>query len=287
MIVKLTRRAVFSAGHSYYLPSLSETENEALFGKNISVEGHGHNYTIEVTVAGEVDEQTGIVVNITDIDKALKSNVISVLDGTFLNRQIPFFKERAPTTENIVRFASESLTNKLPEKAKLVAVRVAESDTLWAKSEWPMSSEGTDKTAMSDIQLTRKYDFSAAHRLHSNKLSQEENLALFGKCNHPNFHGHNYDIEISLSGTPDPKSGMLYDLDKLDQIVSELILIPMDHRNLNLDIPEFESVNPTSEMLAVVIWNRLTARLPIQGDPKLAKVLVRETARNEFEYSGG
>jgi 6-pyruvoyltetrahydropterin/6-carboxytetrahydropterin synthase len=286
MNVRLTRRAVFSAGHSYYLSNLSEEDNKRIYGANISEFGHGHNYSVAITVAGEVDKQSGIVVNITEIDKALKSNVISVLDGTFLNKQVSFFQTNPPTTENITRFVRQELDTKLPVQSELVKVHVSESETLWSTWESSRPDEHNKPTTMGAVQLTRKYDFSAAHRLHSNNLTADENIALFGKCNHPNFHGHNYDIEVTLAGTPDPVSGMLYDLGKLDSIVSEHVLLPMDHRNLNLDIQEFADINPTSEMLAVVIWNRLSKHIPTSGDPKLAKVLVRETARNEFEYSG-
>jgi 6-pyruvoyltetrahydropterin/6-carboxytetrahydropterin synthase len=239
-----------------------------------------------LTVSGEIQPESGIVVNITDIDKLLKSEVISKLDGKFLNREVEYFKEHSTTTENIAQFVNNSLANKLPTNSRIVSVRVDESETLWSAiyHHFPSNFDKNDRTQMT--QLTRKYDFSAAHRLHSPSLSDEQNVEVFGKCNHPNFHGHNYEIEISLSGTPDNKSGMLFDISQLDKIVDENILKPMDHRNLNLDIEEFEHSNPTSEMLAVVIWNRLSKHLPTQGDPKLAKVLVRETARNEFEYFG-
>jgi 6-pyruvoyltetrahydropterin/6-carboxytetrahydropterin synthase len=287
MNVRMTRRAQFSAAHNYYLSDLSEGENRELFGSHAADEGHGHNYSVAVSVDGDVDETSGVVVNIVEIDRAIKQHIITALDGKFLNRQVPYFKVNAPSTENLVQFVWNNLINSLPERTRLVSVEVSESDRLWAS--WTLNelpNIGEREADVTEIQLTRKYDFSAAHRLHSNDLSPEENIALFGKCNHANFHGHNYDIEVTLAGTPNKRSGMLFDLDKLDLIVTDEILTPMDHRNLNLDIAEFETANPTSEMLAVVIWNRLAKRLSTHGSPRLAKVLVRETPRNEFEYCG-
>lgn len=89
-----------------------------------------------------------------------------------------------------------------------------------------------------------------------------------------------------MAGEPDPRTGMLYSLEKLDEVVESEILKPFDHKHLNLDVPEFAEENPTSEMLTLVVWQKLARVLPTEGTPRLAKVLVRETARNSFEYSG-
>lgn len=136
------------------------------------------------------------------------------------------------------------------------------------------------------VSLTRAYDFSASHRLHSKKLTDDENREIFGKCNNPNGHGHNYEVEVTISGEPDERTGMLYSLEALDQVVEEEVLLPFDHKHLNLDVPDFADRNPTSEVLTVVIWERLARRISVSGNPRLSKVLVRETARNSFEYRG-
>ena len=99
--------------------------------------------------------------------------------------------------------------------------------------------------------------------------------------------GHNYEVEISVSGIPDERSGMLFSIDELDSAVKQDVLDVMDHKHLNLDVPDFANVNPTSEMLAVVIWQRLARHLPVSGNPRLSGVVVRETARISFEYHGG
>jgi 6-pyruvoyltetrahydropterin/6-carboxytetrahydropterin synthase len=284
MIVTLKRRAAFSAAHNYSIADLSDRANKSAFGRFASSEGHGHNYRVEIAVTGAVDERTGMVVNITEIDRVLKALVITPLDGKYLNREVDCFRTRAPSTENIVRFVREQLEGQIPTEAQLTATTVWESETLWSSWQRELASDPNQATDM--ITLTRAYDFSASHRLHSDKLTDSENSEIFGKCNNPNGHGHNYEVEVSVTGTPDERSGMIYSLDDLDKAVEEEVLAVMDHKHLNLDVAEFKNVNPTSEMLAVVIWNRLAKRLPVEGNPKMSKVLVRETARNFFEYCG-
>jgi 6-pyruvoyltetrahydropterin/6-carboxytetrahydropterin synthase len=131
------------------------------------------------------------------------------------------------------------------------------------------------------IHLTRKYHFSAAHRLHSNKLSEEENQSLFGKCNNPHGHGHNYYLEVSVKGQPDPTTGMIMNLSDLDNTVEHLVLEKFDHKHLNLDTEEFKDLNPTADNMVVVIWNLLAPFLP-----KLHKIGLWETDKNYFEYYG-
>jgi 6-pyruvoyltetrahydropterin/6-carboxytetrahydropterin synthase len=276
MFMYLKRRAVFSAAHSYWLPGLSDAENERLFGQWARREGHGHNYAVELTIGGEIDLQTGMVVNVTDINRVLKTHVLSLLDGRFLNREVLFFQDNAPTLENIARFVWQRVAPELPVGGALTGVRVRETETLWADLETRQNKMQTS--------LTRAYDFSASHRLHSNALSDEENREIFGKCNNPHGHGHNYEVEVTMTGEPDPRTGMLFPLEELDKIVDEEVLKPFDHKHLNLDTPEFADVNPTSEMLTAVIWEKLARRLPITGSPRLARVGVRETGRNYFEY---
>lgn len=131
------------------------------------------------------------------------------------------------------------------------------------------------------IQLTRKYHFSSAHRLHSHILSEKENLDIFGKCNNPYGHGHNYYLEVTVKGTPDPVTGMIADITELDQFVEEEILNKFDHKHLNLDTDLFHDINPTSENVTVVTWNLLKPKLH-----NLYKIGLYETEKNYFEYHG-
>ena len=137
------------------------------------------------------------------------------------------------------------------------------------------------------IRVTRKYRFSASHRLHTAELTDERNREIFGKCDNPYGHGHNYEISISVRGPIDPRSGRAVNPAALDRLVEEQVLQPLDHRNLNEEIAEFLHVVPTTENLAGEIFRRLQARWrgAFPGGPALEKVSIAETPRNIFEVS--
>ena len=135
------------------------------------------------------------------------------------------------------------------------------------------------------FRVTRSYCFAASHRLHAPQLSEEENRALYGKCNNPYGHGHNYVLEVTARGPVD-RSGLALDTGRLDRLVEQEVLTPFSHRNLNLDVNSFAGQVPTSENLAVEICRRLkenwAAAFPGEW-PKLDGVRIAETARNIFE----
>ncbi len=138
------------------------------------------------------------------------------------------------------------------------------------------------------IRVTRRYRFSASHRLHSPELSDSENQALYGKCNNPYGHGHNYEIEVSARGPLEPRSGRVVDPATLDRLVEEQVLRPFDHKNLNAGSPAFQHVVPTTENLAREIYTRLQAswKSVFPGPwPVLDKMRIAETPRNIFEIS--
>jgi 6-pyruvoyltetrahydropterin/6-carboxytetrahydropterin synthase len=135
---------------------------------------------------------------------------------------------------------------------------------------------------MPKVTVTRRVHFNAAHRLHNASLSDAENNRIFGLCNNPNYHGHNYELEVSVVGEVDPMTGYVADLGEVKRIVQERVVARLDHRNLNLDVPEFESLNPTTENLVVVIWRLLDGHLP----GNLKKLVLWETPRNFVEYCG-
>jgi len=136
------------------------------------------------------------------------------------------------------------------------------------------------------FRVTRRYGFAASHRLHAAGLSNEENREIYGKCNNPFGHGHNYQVEISAWGPADERTGQAVDLAALDGLVAREVLQPFDHRNLSKDVREFQAVVPTSENLAVEICRRLkrnwSAAFPGKW-PRLEKVRIAETPRNIFE----
>lgn len=271
--MRLTRRVTFSSGHRYWLDELSEDENRRLFGKWASRHNHGHNYVLEATVSGRIDPRTGMVINIKTLDRILKERIVSRFDQRSINDEVPELKGVSPTLENLIAHFAKALSD-LPGGAKLATIRLYETPTLFAD----LIQNGDTHT----MTLTRGYHFSASHRLHVPGLSDAENLELFGKCNNPSGHGHNYELEITVSSEIHPKTGMMVDIEELDRIVHAEVVDRYDHKHLNEDIEEFRGVNPTSEVLAKTIWERLRGKLPVE----LKKVLLRETPRNFFEYAG-
>jgi 6-pyruvoyltetrahydropterin/6-carboxytetrahydropterin synthase len=136
------------------------------------------------------------------------------------------------------------------------------------------------------FRVTRRYRFSASHRLHAVQLNAAENRVLYGKCNNPFGHGHNYVIAVSVRGPLDPDTGRAVDTGRLDELVSRQVLEPFDHRNLNAEVAAFGTVVPTSENLGVEICRRLKQHWKevFPGDwPKLEKIRIEETPRNIFE----
>lgn len=133
------------------------------------------------------------------------------------------------------------------------------------------------------ITVYRKAHFNAAHRLHNDALSESENKDIFGKCNNPYYHGHNYELIVGVTGEVDPKTGYLIDMKVLSDFIKSEVEEYLDHKNLNEQVEEFKTLNPTAEHIAYVIWQRLKRVLPEELD---LKITLYETPRNFVEYSG-
>jgi len=134
-----------------------------------------------------------------------------------------------------------------------------------------------------NVTVHRKAHFNAAHRLYNSQWDLEKNRAVFGKCANDNYHGHNYDLIVSVKGPIDPDTGYVMDMKILKDVVREEVEEPFDHKNLNLDTPEFKDLNPTAENIAVVIWNKLRSRIDAKYE---LKITLYETQRNFVEYDG-
>lgn len=268
--VTLTRKVSFSSGHRYWIEGLSEEENRSVFGRWASRFNHGHNFVLWVSATGVVDETNGMVVNIKWIDDVLQERVVDVFDQRSINDEVPEFKGTVPCTENLLRFFADRLAS-LPEGVQLTGLKLEETPLHYG--EW--SREGDM------VSVTRVYEFAAAHRLSVSSLSTDENLRLFGKCHNPNGHGHNYVLEVTVTGEPDPKTGFLCDLDELDAISHKEVVDRYDHKNLDTDVPELAGKNTTSEVVATAIFDRLRSALPY----RLVRVRLFETARNVFEVT--
>lgn len=131
------------------------------------------------------------------------------------------------------------------------------------------------------VAVFRKAHFNAAHRLHNPNWSDEKNKAVFGLCNNPNYHGHNYELEVRIIGEVDPETGYVYDLGKLSDIIKREIEGRFDHKNLNLDCPEFNTLNPSAENIAIIIWQILRGCIEPEFD---IKIRLYETPRNFVEF---
>ena len=137
------------------------------------------------------------------------------------------------------------------------------------------------------VYLTRRYRFSAGHRLHNDGLDAEENRRVYGKCNNPNGHGHNYLLEVTVSGNINPATGMIFDLVALDGIVGASVLDKFDHKNLNLDMDNFRTLVPTTENLCLEIYRLLREPLEAAGAEsglEVSRVRLEESSLNSFEY---
>ncbi|TDQ30834.1 6-pyruvoyl trahydropterin synthase family protein [Zeaxanthinibacter enoshimensis] len=133
------------------------------------------------------------------------------------------------------------------------------------------------------VKVSRAAHFNAAHRLYRPDWDEEKNNAVFGKCNNPNFHGHNYELIVSVTGPIDKETGMVIDLKDLKDLIRSEVEDAFDHKNLNLEVPEFAKLNPTAENIAVIIWNKLKPHLKEEQE---LEVVLYETPRNFVTYSG-
>lgn len=263
----VNRRAQFSASHRYWLPELSETENQQQFGLCSRFPGHGHNYVLFVSLFGELDEY-GMVLNLSDVKHVIKREVTSQLDFSYLNDVWQEFQQTLPTTENIARVIWQKLAPHLP----LVKIQLFEHPQLWAEY------QGNGMEAY----LTISTHFSAAHRLAHPDLNHEENTEIYGKCARPNGHGHNYHLEVTVKGQIHPRTGMIVDLGALNQVIEDLVTEPLDHTFLNKDIAYFAKVVPTAENIAVYILNLL--QQPVRElSAELHKIKLIESPNNSCE----
>lgn len=223
-------------------------------------------WALRAVIEGSIDRQTGFVCNIRDVETALRKEVVPFL----LKRTVPL-----PVEVPIVAQA-------LCDAISPAAARLAPICTLLALSLHP--SRYIRLTAWnggsSMIRLTQSYEFSASHRLYCSTFDEEKNQRVFGKCANANGHGHNYVLEVTITGSPDPQTGTLMPLHELDSVVSEQIIKRFDHKHLNVDCEEFFDLNPSVENIARVIWDRLVSGL---RSNTLARVRVWETPKTYAE----
>lgn len=224
---------------------------------------------LEASVDDAPDPASGMVVNLADMKTELRARVVSVLDGRVLDGGTrPPARSAEELSRAVWRILDGALAGRPLARVRLLG---GESGTV--------EHRGGDA-----VDVTRTYEFSASHRLHAAHLPDEENRRVFGKCNNPAGHGHNYVLEVTLRGVPGGDGAVVRGAE-VDRVVAAEVVDRWDHRHLNVDVPEFATVNPTAEEIARVVWERLEAPLARAG-AVLARVKLRETARNHVEYEG-
>lgn len=263
----INRRSQFSASHRYWLPELSEQENRQRFGKCTRKPGHGHNYVLNVSMTRELDPH-GMVLNLADAKDIIHREVIEPLDFSYLNEAWPEFAQTLPTTEHIAQVIWRRLSPHLP----ITTIQLFETPELWAD----YTGQGMN------AYLTVSAHFSAAHRLAIPALSYEENFEIYGKCARPHGHGHNYQLEVTVTGEVDARTGMLVDLVALQDAIACHVIEPLDHTFLNKDVPYFMSTVPTVENIVIRIAGLLKGPIGEIG-ATLHKVKLIESLNNSAE----
>lgn len=290
-IITMTCKLSFSSAHADWVEEWSPEENAAVYGIDAIREPYGHNYQLNVSVRGSVNPKTSIVVNTVEIEAIVRQVVIDRLHKRTIAEAIPEFKRRPLTLESLTLYIVDQLREQIPSDTHpdvhISALELAATPTIrcrWTDSAHDTSGYQRGIEEERDMFMTHAYEFAASHRLHSPHLTDEENRALFGKCNYQNGHGHNYQIEVTVTGPLAPCVQRIIDPDKLDAIVRAAIIDRYDHRHFNLDFEEFQEVVPSAEMVTKTIWDRLVDEIP--APVRLHKVLLRENPHNAFEYFG-
>lgn len=235
--------------------------------------GLGRFYSVRVVCRGAVDEVTGYFLNIKTIDQAVRTQGLPVLQRWVGGEQGD--SARQPLG-SVMRELFAAVASSLREAgAEVVDLRLELS---------PFYSLGIGSASMNELFLRQKYEFSASHRLHVPSLSDERNRELFGKCNHPSGHGHNYTVQVSVRCEIDAR-GHALSVSRLDEVVDEALISRLDHKHLNLDVPVFATINPSVENIAKVAWEMLEPALRTEG-VTLDEVTVWETEKTSATYRG-
>ncbi len=225
---------------------------------------------LRVTVTGAVDPITGYLCNITVVDRAVREAAIPLMRKRWLESD-----RGRLACESLLQAVAPALAESLPIGVGLHRLQLRITPFLRYTLDWGASAM---------VSITQCFEFAAAHRLYCSELSEEENLATFGKCTNPNGHGHNYMLEVTVEGEPQAATGVVLAVGELEAIVKAHVVDVFDHKHLNEDCPEFADLNPSVENITRVIWDKLAGRF---GGARLAGVRVYETPKTMVEYRGG
>lgn len=265
----IARRRVFSTAHFYEQKAYSPEQNQAVFGACYTPYGHGHNYTLEMFVEGPIDRETGLVVNVTDLDVILRE-VTAPFDHHHISFDVPAFKDKVPTTENLVTyFFGQMKTSlaKLHPTLVLNRIRLYETDEIWAEAR-------SETPALKGFEVTRQIVIRSIHHLENKSWTPAENKNIYGICY--GTHGHHYKVQVTCRGALDSKTGLAIGRDELDQLLEKEIRVKYDGVDLNRRFP-----NTSCEAIAVEFHKILEPHLPAGA---LVKVGIQETKKNYFEF---
>lgn len=276
-MVRLTREVRFSidrdwAGHVEFSRPITNS-----WGGWPSAVGVVPYLRLRATVVGRPDARTGYLLNIKELDDLLRRYAIPHT-ATQLRRH----GWRMPA-ERLLADVWSDLQLHMPAHAPLRELELVVTPTANYRVVLAPQPRSNDAKAIAMMILTQQFEFSAAHRLHCPELSDAENLATFGKCNNANGHGHNYVVEISLAGPDGELGGIVFPMPRYEQIVQREVIDRLDHKHLNLDVPEFADLNPSVENIARVIWQMLAKQF---APAQLHRVRVFETQKTWADYEG-
>ncbi len=281
--VIITRKARFSSAHYLALDEWDDQQNFNAFWKASGKPGHGHNYAVEVGVEGTVDPATGMVMNLTDLKAMLLEEAIEPFDFKHLNDD-PAFAYKLPAIENICTVLWQCLKPRIATPTMALRwIAVSETDSIWGSILGTNDDNETDCMTDTHHFFTKTTQFCAGHRLHNPAFSDDDNASIFGKCNNPNGHGHNYQLDVTVTGPQDDRTGLIVDLGKLETAV-ESVVAKVDHLNLNTDVDFLTGVIPTAENIARGLWGQLAPLIPAPAS--LHRIRLVETYNNAVEYYG-
>jgi 6-pyruvoyltetrahydropterin/6-carboxytetrahydropterin synthase len=238
-----------------------------------AMRGLGRYYELDVRCRGEADPQTGYFMNIKRIDQAVRDHVLPELQNLVLGP--------TPATQLPMGWLMQRMGHLLHEPLGGTVDRLELRLT-------PMFRLILRSDAMDRVTIRQQYEFSAAHRLHVSELSEQQNREIFGKCNNPAGHGHNYRLEVAVS-VPIEADGHVLQVEALDSVVDQHVIEALDHKHLNKDVPQFAERNPSVEHIAQVIWQMVSepiAAMDEAGRIALEEVRVWETEKTACTYRG-
>jgi 6-pyruvoyltetrahydropterin/6-carboxytetrahydropterin synthase len=263
-MLELSRTIRFCLAHDGSLSSDAPRHNT--FAAWPPMRGLGRYYELTVTCRGVADATTGYFMNIKQIDEAVRAGALPLIAAA---AQAP----GPPPLGWLMRDIISALGPRLRDCVRAAQLRLT-----------PMHSLGMEKHAMSQLLVSQRYEFSAAHRLHAAALSDEENRRIFGKCNNPAGHGHNYQLEVTVR-CPVSARGDVMAIEQLDAVVNAAVIEKLDHKHLDVDVPQFRGVNTTVENIARIIHGMLRDEVRRLG-VELEEVRVWETGKTVCSYQG-